>query len=202
MIEGLDVSRETMDRLETYQQILEKWNISINLVAKGTINEAWRRHFVDSAQIYRLAALKESWVDLGSGGGFPGLVCATIASEASPSTKFTLVESDKRKATFLRQVINALDLDVIVLTERIENLQENQYDTISARALAPLSKLLEMSNPLLKEGGQCAFLKGARFRSEVEEALESWRFSLQTEPSKTDQDAAILIVKDIQHVGP
>jgi 16S rRNA (guanine527-N7)-methyltransferase len=201
MIQNLNVSRETLERLKKYQDLLEKWNKSINLVAKSTVPDSWSRHFEDSAQIYQLTKLADSWVDIGSGGGFPGLVCAVIASEKSPETTFTLVESDKRKATFLRQVANNLDLEITVLSQRIEEIVGKRFDTISARALAPLPKLLELSKLILNENGQCVFLKGTKHQSEVEDALENWSFSLQTEQSKTDPDAAILILENIHYVG-
>ncbi|NVK45687.1 MAG: 16S rRNA (guanine(527)-N(7))-methyltransferase RsmG [Rhodobacteraceae bacterium] len=197
----VDVSRETFERLETYLALLKKWNPAINLVAKSTIEMAWDRHFVDSAQVFRIAPTPlDHWCDLGSGGGFPGLICATMAREFSPETKFTMVESDQRKATFLRTVVRELDLNATVRSERIEMLEPMEADLISARALASLPKLLEYAERHLAPGGHGLFLKGASFREELAESLESWRFSHKEYASVTDAESVILLIGDIERV--
>lgn len=197
----LDVSRETLERLEAYLALLEKWNPAINLVAKSTIQYAWERHFIDSAQVYSFAPGQIThWADFGSGGGFPGLVCAVLASELSPRTKFTLVESDQRKATFLRTVARELDLDVSVISKRIEDIEPLEADLISARALAALPKLLDYSKRHLLPDGHGLFLKGASFRDEITESLESWRFSHEEYKSSTDAESVILVIGDIERV--
>ena len=193
------VSRETIEQLHKLELLLLKWNPTINLVAKSTLANLWSRHFVDSAQLYELGK-HGSWLDLGSGGGFPGLVVAVLAEAGEQSFKLTLVESDQRKATFLRTALRELGLTAQVIPARIEQIPPQMADTISARALAPLTKLLEYSARHLKPDGHCLFPKGANWREEVEAARHKWHFDHTTYPSKTDPDGAILVVKAIQHV--
>ncbi|WP_417245353.1 16S rRNA (guanine(527)-N(7))-methyltransferase RsmG [Celeribacter sp.] len=198
---GLNVSRETLDRLETYRLLLKKWNPAINLVAKSTIDMAWERHFIDSAQVFRYAPQGISkWCDLGSGGGFPGLVCATLAKEKSPDTVFTMVESDQRKATYLRTVVRELDLNANVISNRIENIEPLQADIVTARALAPLPKLLDYAERHLVKTGRGIFLKGTSFRDELSKSLETWRFNHEEYASLTDSESVILLIGDIERV--
>lgn len=196
-----DVSRETLERLDIYAGLLKKWNPSINLVAKSTLNDLWRRHFLDSAQILSISDRnKGRWADLGSGGGFPGLIVAILADEARPDIRVTCVESDLRKATFLRTVIRETGLGAEVLTDRAETLEPLEADIVSARALAPLTRLLGYAQRHLADGGEAIFLKGAGAEAELKEALETWTFGLDTYPSKTDPEATILRIGDIRRV--
>jgi 16S rRNA (guanine527-N7)-methyltransferase len=198
---GLDVSRETLGRLELYESLLRKWNPAINLVSKTTLSDAWSRHFVDSGQLLALAPVDAaSWVDLGSGGGFPGLVIAILAEELRPDLSVTLVESDQRKAAFLAEVARQTGVAVAVKAERAETLTPCNCDILSARALAPLKDLLTLSLRHLKPGGVGLFLKGAQSGAEVAEALETFRFTLQKIPSQTDPMAVILSVGGISRV--
>ena len=196
---GLDVSRETIDVLAHYKGLLEKWNPVINLVSKNTIPEVWNRHIVDSAQIYKFSSNSmQKWVDIGSGGGFPGLVCALLAKGDDKAIQFTLVESDARKCAFLRTVAAELQLDVIVKTERIEKLSAEKADVLSARALAPLDKLLEFSSLHLNKDGHALLLKGSNFREELEIALKKWNFSHEIFPSVTSPDSVIIKIGDLK----
>lgn len=196
-----DVSRETLEKLDTYSDLLRKWNPSINLVSKSTLRQVWDRHFMDSAQILTVASLTGGkWADLGSGGGFPGLVVAILAHEKCPEIEFTCVESDQRKAAFLRTVIRETGVNAQVSSERVEKLTPLEADVVSARALAPLTRLLSFADRHLAEGGQAIFLKGAGADAEVKEALETWSFGLDTYPSKTDPEATILRIGDIRRV--
>jgi 16S rRNA (guanine527-N7)-methyltransferase len=198
---GLDVSRETLERLELYESLLRKWNPAINLVSRTTLSDAWSRHFVDSAQLLALAPVDAaSWVDLGSGGGFPGLVIAILADELRPDLSVTLVESDRRKAAFLAEVARQIGVAVAVKAERAETLTPCNCDILSARALAPLKELLSLSMRHLKPGGVGLFLKGAQSGAELAEALETFRFTLQKIPSQTDPMAVILSVGGISRV--
>ena len=191
------VSRETLGRFESYAALLRKWNPAINLVAPSTLSELWSRHFLDSAAVLRLAPIgARRWLDLGSGGGFPGAVVALLAAEARPDLSVTCVESDQRKATFLRSVSRETGAPFAVEDKRIEHLPPQAADVISARALAPLGRLLDMAVPHLAPGGICLFQKGARHAAEVEEALEHWSFTLETYPSETDPESAILKIGD------
>jgi 16S rRNA (guanine527-N7)-methyltransferase len=196
----LDVSRETTDRLRQLERLLIKWNPAINLVSKATLPQVWDRHIVDSAQIYRLAPPASHWVDLGSGGGFPGLVIACLAAELCPNMKVTLVESDQRKATFLREAARELLLKTNVISARIETVDPLFADVLSARALAPLSDLLAYANRHMRPDGVALFPKGASWRDEVARAQEGWHFDCDTHPSATDPHGAILAVKAIRHV--
>jgi 16S rRNA (guanine527-N7)-methyltransferase len=198
---GLDVSRETFGRLEHYVELLNKWNPKINLVSPNTLREAWTRHFVDSAQIYRLASEKTKiWADFGSGGGFPGMVVAILAAELNPDLQVTLVESDVRKCAFLRSVARETGVQVTVSNQRIETLEPLNADVISARALASLPLLFEFSTRHVKNGGKLLFPKGMKWKTEVEEAVKSWTFSLETHTSVTDPNAVILEIGELVHV--
>lgn len=197
----LDVSRETMIRLETYGDLLKKWNPKINLVSKSTLSDLWSRHIVDSAQIYTLAPEKFThWVDLGTGGGFPGLVCAIIAAEKNPEVRFTLVESDARKSVFLRTVAREANVQVKVITDRIERAEPANADVLSARALADLTTLLGFSQRHLQKTGVALLPKGVNWQKEVQEARKSWFFEVERTTSKTESGAVILRIGGISRV--
>lgn len=195
----LHVSRETEEKLHRLAALLAKWNPAINLVSRSTINAVWDRHILDSAQLYPLQPYR-NWVDLGSGGGFPGVVVAIIAAELNPDAQFTLVEVDQRKATFLREAARELAITVQVVTERIEAVAPLNADILSARALAPLDILCGYAARHLAPNGEALFPKGAGWRSEVEEARKNWTFALGVAPSRTDPHAVVLKVKEIAHV--
>lgn len=196
-----DVSRETRARLDVYADLLRTWNPKINLVSRTTIDDLWTRHVEDSAQLLNLAPMDaRQWADLGSGGGFPGLVIAILADETRPTLHVTLVESDQRKAVFLRTVIQKTGIDARVVGQRIEAAEPLRADVLSARALAPLTVLLGFAERHLAAGGICLFPKGAGWRGEVDEALEHWRFRCEDIPSATSPEAAILKIGEIQRV--
>ena len=187
------VSRETFDRLLAFEELLLKWNPKINLIAPGEIPRLWDRHILDSAQIFEHAnANFSTWIDLGSGGGFPGLVCAILASESERDQGFTLIESDKRKSVFLQEVIRTLGLNARVRSIRIEAYKGQKADVITARALAPLDRLLELAYPMVGETTQFLFHKGKRAESELTDARRSWNMSVERIPSLTDPDGVIL----------
>lgn len=195
------VSRETMARLDTYSALLEKWNPAINLVSKATLPERWTRHFLDSAQILEIADKKSGlWADFGTGGGFPGVVVAILAAERTPGLRVVCVESDTRKATFLRTVLRETGVDAEVISQRVEELAPLGAAVVSARALAPLKTLLAYAERHLATDGQAIFLKGSGYEVEVRESLETWSFRLDTYPSKTDPTATILKLGDIHRV--
>lgn len=195
------VSRETFRKLETYADLLIQWNPKINLVSKSTIPDLWDRHIFDSAQIYENAPEKfASWLDIGSGGGFPGLVASIYASEKQPEARFTLIESDQRKCAFLRTVARECGLRVSVTAKRIEAVDPIGADVLSARALAALPELLEFADRHLAADGTALFPKGARWRDEVDAAEKLWRFHWDALPSKTDSEAVILKIGGIERV--
>ncbi len=198
---AFDVSRETLDRLSLYAELLRKWNPAINLVSKSTLPDLWTRHFADSAQLLEIAETPNGkWVDLGSGGGFPGLIVAILAAEKTPALTVTCVESDQRKATFLRTVARETGIGAKVLSERIEALAPLGADVVSARALAPLPELIGYATRHLAPEGIALFLKGTGQAKEIDLALASWAFQIDTFPSRTDRGATILKLRSIRRV--
>lgn len=198
---ALNVSRETQARLEDYVALLKKWNPKINLVSRATLAEAWSRHILDSVQIFDAAGRQGGrWVDLGSGGGFPGLVVAIVAAERAPDMVLTLVESDQRKCSFLRTVAREVGVKVTVLSERIEDMPPLNADIISARALANLTALLGYAAIHGGDDCMCIFPKGRTWRDEVAVAQKEWRFRHEALPSRTDPEAVILRIEEIEHV--
>ncbi len=200
--EDFNVSRETIERLHRYEALLRKWNPAINLVSPQTLTDVWGRHFRDSAQIFDLAKVPDAkiWADLGAGGGFPGLVVAILAAEKRSSLGVALVESDQRKAAFLMTVSRELGLHTRVLSQRIEAIPPLGADILSARALAPLSKLLEFAERHLKPGGTALFPKGAKWREELSEAQKSWSFDVACHASVTDSEATVLEISGVSRV--
>jgi 16S rRNA (guanine527-N7)-methyltransferase len=193
---GLNVSRETIATLQALEAEVRRWTPTVNLVSRGSLDHLWGRHIDDSAQVFKACPGNAvRWLDLGSGGGFPGLVVSILASELQPALKVTLVESDQRKATFLRQTAQKLGLSVEVLAKRIESLPPQMADVVSARALAPLPELLDLAFPHLKPDGIALFPKGSRHAEEVSDARRSWSFDLDSVPSASDPDAALLIIR-------
>lgn len=198
---GVDVSRETIERLEIYLELLKKWNPAINLVSKASIDDAWERHFVDSVQIYQHAPDRWlNWADFGSGGGFPGAVVAILAKELNPAGNITLVESDQRKAAFLRSVFREAGVAGKVVAGRVEAIPPLNADVISARALADLSKLFEFSIPHSHEESVLLLSKGSTWQKEVSLAEESWSFRSEAHKSVTDPNAIILKIEGLARV--
>ena len=192
------VSRETLFRLRAYAALLEKWSPRINLVAPKSLPSLWTRHFLDSAQLLNLApADARTWCDLGTGAGFPGLVVAALAMEKAPGLAVTLIESDRRKVQFLRTVIRESGIPATLIEGRIEGIPPQMADVVSARALAPLPKLLALAKRHVSDQGLCLFPKGAQHESELTEALEVWRFHCDRMPSATDRDAVILRISEL-----
>jgi len=198
---AFDVSRETLARLTRYADLLAKWNPAINLVSKSTLPALWTRHFADSAQVLDVAGRSEGhWVDFGTGGGFPGLVGAILAAESHPNLTVTCVESDQRKATFLRTVARETETDVEIIADRIESIAPLGADVVSARALAPLDVLIGYAVRHLAADGIALFLKGTGQAQEIERALESWTFHLDTTQSRTDPQSTLLKLRSIRRV--
>jgi len=194
-----NVSRETYERLSIYENLLQKWTARINLVASGTLPDVWKRHFADSAQLWKIGQDgSQAWADLGSGGGFPGAVIAIIAAEARPDMIVTLVESDQRKAVFLRTVARETGVALNVIAGRIEEIDPLNADVISARALGSLDELLKYAMRHLASDGIALFMKGAKADEEIATALDRWRFRCEKIASITDPTAVILKIGDIE----
>ena len=188
-----DVSRETLARLDRYVALLEKWTARINLVSKASLATVWDRHIADSAQVWALRPENPRvWTDLGTGGGFPGLVVAIFAQEQAPGLKVHLIESDTRKCAFLATVVRECGLSAEVHAERIENVTLPRADVVSARALAPLPELLALAENLRRPEGIFLFPKGETVHNEIADASRSWRLDYRVHPSRTDKNAAIV----------
>lgn len=187
------VSRETFERLQVYEAQLHKWQRTVNLVASNTLDEVWSRHFVDSAQLFELAPKEGThWLDLGSGGGFPGLVVAAMGAERDRKLQVTMVESDIRKCGFLREVARQTELTIHILSRRIGDIPKQSPDVISARALSGLTALIEHVRPHLAEKTCLLFPKGGRWREEVETLPQHWQTICKPIPSVTNPDAVVL----------
>jgi 16S rRNA (guanine527-N7)-methyltransferase len=198
---AFDVSRETIERLEVYEALLRQWQKAVNLVAPSTLDAVWHRHFADSAQIVRLApAGARSWVDLGSGAGFPGLVVAILLAETG--ARITLIESDSRKCAFLREVARKTGITVDILSTRIEQATTQAKveppEVVSARALAPLDRLLGLAAPLFTPSTVGVFLKGRDAALEVETAAKAWTFAVEMVPSITETTGRVVVIRDLQ----
>lgn len=197
----LNVSRETSERLQILADLLVKWNPRINLVSKSTLTELWVRHILDSTQVFSLADYPVGhWVDIGSGGGFPGLVIALMAPEHGTPARTTLIESDQRKCAFLRTVLRETGVAGDVISKRIEQAERQKADILSARALADLSLLFSFTERHLSAGGTALFPKGVTWQKEVEAAQQSWSFDLDVITSKTEPNSVILKVKELRRV--
>lgn len=192
----LDVSRETIQKLEAFEALLSKWTKTINLIAPNTVSSIWERHIIDSAQVYSISPQAWSnWVDLGSGGGLPALVVAILDGGQHP---LTLIESDQRKCLFLNTVRRELSLNVVVRSERIENGNPTHSDILSARALAPLPKLFEFTNTHLSYDGIALFSKGETYQDELDAANKNWFFECVEHISITNPASRILEISRIR----
>ncbi len=193
-----NVSRETRDVLDAFTALALKWNASINLISRRDETSIASRHIADSAQVFDHApADARRWIDLGSGGGFPGIVCAILARETRPDLSFTLIESDTRKCVFLREAVRTLDVKADVENARIETVTGFTADIISARALAPLPKLLGLAWSFCTAETCLLFPKGKSARSELTEARETWHISADVLPSRTDPDGVVLKLSEV-----
>jgi 16S rRNA (guanine527-N7)-methyltransferase len=199
------VSRETAARLDRFVALLIAWEKHTNLIARSTIPVIWTRHIADSLQLLPLAPQAKVWADLGSGAGFPGLVLACALGE-SRGAEVHLVESIGKKAAFLREAVQVTGAPAIVHAMRVEDFVDKgpeSIEVVTARALAPLPKLLPLAYPLLKKGAVGLFPKGQDVGSELTDAAKYWKIQSDLVRSRTDQRAQILIVKALepQHGG-
>lgn len=193
---ALNVSRETLDRVRVHIDILRQWQEKINLVGRGTLDDIWLRHVFDSAQLLPLLPPGATrLVDLGSGAGFPGLVLAILGV---PDVH--LIESDQRKAAFLREAARLTQTKITIHNARIERVAPFAVDVVTSRALASLEKLIEYSEPFLKLGGVCLFPKGKNWQDELTAAEKKWKMHLETLPSRSDPDGIILRIDEVRRV--
>lgn len=197
---GLDVSRETFERLELLERELRRWQAIKNLVGPATLDSIWDRHIADSLQLLALAPEDaRTWLDLGSGAGFPGLVLAIAGAERG--LRVHLVESNSRKCAFLRHIARLTGVSATVHEARLEAVVPGfvgQADVVSARALASLVQLLDWTAPMLKAGTIGLFPKGRDAEIELTEARKKWTFEAEILPSSTDSEARILRITSIE----
>jgi 16S rRNA (guanine527-N7)-methyltransferase len=193
------VSRETFDRLVEFEQMFQKWNRRINLAAQSTQDDVWQRHILDSAQLARLEPKAIRWVDIGSGGGFPGLVMAFLLAERTGAS-IDLVESNRKKASFLQAVVGQFNLPARIIARRIDDSYPlvSAPQIVTARALAALPALLDLTAPWLTKGARGLFHKGRDYRAEVEESTHRWAFDLVEHSSVTDPHGVILELSDLR----
>lgn len=200
------VSRETVEKLEIFVRLFEKWNRSINLSADSTLSDIWQRHVADSIQLWLIDPRPKRWLDLGSGGGFPGAIMA-IVQESSETGWVHLVESNQKKASFLRLVLAETGCrHVTVHAKRVEELalEAETIDAVSARALADLTSLLNFSAPWIEKRADVSawFHKGRDYRREIEQARSRWRFDLIEHASKINAESVILQISNLKAVDP
>ncbi len=198
------ISRETLDRLTLFVELFRKWSKAINLVAPSTLPDIWERHVADSLQIAALRPGPIRWLDLGSGGGFPGIVTAILLLE-TPGGRIDLVESNQKKAAFLNRALAETGAPGKVHTIRAEKAFAaiGPVEAVSARALADLESLLELSEPWITTGATAYFHKGRDYQREVDNARRSWSFDLVEHPSRVDADSVILQIDTLapRHPG-
>lgn len=194
--ETFNVPRGTIDHLHRYEALLLDWQGRMNLVGPATLDDIWGRHFADSAQLAQLVPMGQAWLDMGSGGGFPGLVLA-----AMQWGRIVLVDSVAKKCRFLETVRDELGLsNATVLNARVEALPALGVDVATARAAAPLETLLDWAIRHVRPGGTFIFPKGARWAKEVEAAGRKYLFDLDAIPSMTNPDARILIFRNLKRL--
>ena len=190
----INVSRETFDALKIFHDTLIKWNKTHNLIAQSTVSDIWQRHILDSVQIVKfIDSDSKKIVDFGSGAGFPGLVTALVSRQP-----VTLIESNQKKCFFLKEVQRLLNLNIHIISQRIEDLEFLDADVITARALDDLSGLLKFSHQHLRKEGKCFFLKGEKIDDEIKSARKNWDFNFIKHLSLLNQKSCILEITDIK----
>jgi 16S rRNA (guanine527-N7)-methyltransferase len=192
------VSRETLERLDAFAPLFLKWQRAVQLVAPSTLPNLWTRHIADSLQLLDLAYDAKTWADLGTGGGFPGLVLA-IARAKEPGWLMHLIESDSRKAAFLREAVRVTGAAAKVHHERIESAAKRlgKIDVVTARALAPLPRLIDLAAPLFGQGAKGIFLKTQHVGEELTETTKSWTLNSTIVPSLTDSRGRIVVIESV-----
>jgi len=192
-----DVPRETMERLDAFAILLREENERQNLVSRASLDQLWARHIADSAQLLRFAPSRAaSWIDLGTGAGFPGLVVALLHQG-----QVTLVEERRLRADFLHRAADTLGVAVEIVAGKAERLTRRPYDVISARAFAPLDRLLQLGTGFSTAKSVWLLPKGRNAQTELEALDPSWQGSFRLEPSVTDPEAQIIVAEDVRRAG-
>jgi len=196
------VSRETEARLDTFVDLLLRWQKMTNLISPATIPQLWTRHVADSLQLIDLAPAAKVWIDFGSGGGFPGIPVACVLADRT-GAQVHLVESNGKKAAFLREAVRATRVPAVVHQKRIEDCGDSfgdKADVVSARALAPLKTLCDQAFPLIRRGAVGLFPKGQDVAAELTEAAKYWRVRARTVPSRTSPEGCIVVVTRLERL--
>jgi 16S rRNA (guanine527-N7)-methyltransferase len=193
----IPVSRETAARLDHYVALLIDWQGRMNLIAASTVPMLWTRHIADSLQLLAILPQARQWADLGSGAGFPGVPIACALADQS-SAEVHLIESNKKKAAFLREAVRVTGAPALVHAERVADFARGfrgRFDVVTARALAPLPELLSIAYPLLKSGAQGLFPKGQDVDAELTNATKCWSIQASFVPSRTDPKSRIVVIR-------
>jgi 16S rRNA (guanine527-N7)-methyltransferase len=191
------VSRETVARLDRFAALLVEWQSRFNLIAASTASRIWTRHIADSLQLVGLAPKARKWADLGSGAGFPGVPIACVLAEQADA-EVHLIESNNKKAAFLREAIQATGAPAVVHAERVADFSKRfrgELEIVTARALAPLPKLLSIAYPLLKTGAEGIFPKGQDVEAELTQAAKCWSIQASLVPSRTDPKSRVVLIR-------
>jgi 16S rRNA (guanine527-N7)-methyltransferase len=193
------VSRETAARLDRFAALLLDWQGRMNLIAASTVPVLWTRHIADSLQLLAIAPRARQWADLGSGAGFPGLPIACALADDNAAAKVHLIESNKKKAAFLREAVRVTGAPAVVHAERVADFARGFHDSldvVTARAVAPLPELLSIAYPLLKSGAQGLFAKGQDVEAELTQATKCWSIQASLVPSRTDPKSRIVVIRE------
>lgn len=195
------VSRETLARLKLYVGLLQDWNARINLVSSRSLEEVWKRHIFDSAQLAAFIPPEaRTLVDLGSGAGFPGLVLAILQAESHP-LRVVLYEAIAKKCRFLNEIAWRVGIAVEIRNERIEAAKPEPFDVVTARACASLTQLLSYAAPFQDKNTLCLFLKGQSVGAELSEASQTWDFTVDQAPSRSDPSGVILKIRGLRRAA-
>ena len=197
------VSQDALARLDKFAALLLEWQSRINLIAPSTLPQLWTRHIADSLQLIRLAGDAKIWIDLGSGAGFPGIPIACALAQ-TPGAEVHLVESNGKKAAFLREAARITGAPAVVHADRIENFGDSfagKADVVTARALAPLRSLLDQAFPFLAKGAIGLFLKGQDVEAELTDSAKDWSVEATKVPSVTDPSGCVLTVRRVHRLN-
>lgn len=199
LLKKYNVSRETIENLRAFQNMVLEWNEKFNLISRSSVDNIWKRHILDSAQLFAYLKKEDKLLyDFGSGAGFPAVVLAIMSKETLPNLKVTLIESIGKKTTFLNEVNRELKLNMAILPERIEKLTLQAADIITSRAMASLEKLLLYAKPFCNKNTRLLFLKGEKWSEEIKTAEQKWKFDYQTFKSETSDKGKVLLIENIR----
>ncbi len=199
LTDDYNVSRETMERFESYRKLLLKWAAQINLVGPATLDHFWARHALDSAQLSSFVAGQvHTFADFGSGAGLPGLILAAMLADKQSDYRATLVEASAKRCGFLREAARTLNVNVEIVQAKLETISPIRVDLVTARAFAPLEKLLTYSYPWSELGARIIFLKGGDVQAEIDQASTNWSFQSRIVTSVTDSRGCVVEILNLK----